>query len=188
MIWLILGIALWSGIHFVPILARPFRERLIANWGVTRYRLVFALFILISIGFMVIGWRSTPEVVLYELPSWVRSIGFLLMIVAFVLLGSAQHPTVIKRFIRHPQLSSIVVWAVSHLITNGSTRALVLFGGLGVWALIEIPLINARDGAYSKPEAPGMKAELRGLLITAVIFIVALFLHPYFAGVSPIPR
>lgn len=77
---------------------------------------------------------------------------------------------------------------MSHLITNGSTRALVLFGGLGVWALIEMPLINARDGAYAKPEAPGLKAELIGLAITAVIFIVALFLHPYFAGVTPIPR
>lgn len=153
-----------------------------------RYQLLFSLFVLTAIALIVIGWRSIPEVVLYEPPNWANPVGFALMLIAFILFGSAQHPTAIKRFVRHPQLTSIVIWALSHLITNGSTRALVLFGGLGVWALVEMQLINRRDGEYTKPEAPGLKAELKGLGITAVIFVVALFLHPYFAGVAPIPR
>ena len=51
-----------------------------------------------------------------------------------------------------------------------------------------MPLINAREGTYTKPDAPGFKAELKVLIISAVVFIVALLLHPYFAGVSAIPR
>ena len=64
----------------------------------------------------------------------------------------------------------------------------MLFGGLGLWALIEIPLINRREGPYEKPEAPGLGQELKGALISGVIFVVVIFIHPYIAGVSPLPR
>lgn len=188
MVWLILGVLLWSGVHLLPVVARPFRERLISSWGEMGYKGAFAVLILASLALIVVGWRSTPQVALYSPPGWGWPLAFLLMIIAFVLAGASHRPTVIKRFIRHPQLTSIAVWALSHLISNGTTRALVLFGGLGLWALIEIPLISARDGAYPRPEAPGMRSELIGLAVTAVIFIVVLFLHPYFAGVSPLPH
>ena len=188
MSWIILGVTLWIVVHLVPTLAQPMRERLITSWGNGGYRAVFAVTVLLALVLIIVGWRMTPQVTLYQLPAWSAPIGFVLMIVAFILFGSAHHDTIIKRVIRHPQLMSLVVWSISHLITNGSTRALVLFGGLGLWAIIEMPLINAREGKYTKPEPPGIKTELKGLAISAVIFAVALFLHPYFAGVAPIPR
>lgn len=187
MIWLISGVVLWSAVHFVPTLAIPLRQRLRTSWGNGPYRAVFSLVVIASIVLMVVGWRSTPEVLLYQLPYWIRPIGFVVMVMAFVLFGASHHPTAIKRYIRHPQLTSMIVWGVSHLLTNGTTRAVVLFGGLAVWALIEIPLINAREGEFVKPDSPGLATELKGLAISAVIFVVALLLHPYFAGVSPIP-
>lgn len=187
MIWLVLGLLLWSAVHSVPTLAQPLRQRLIDSLGKGPYRAVFSLVVVASIVLMVIGWRATPVAVLYHPPAWAGPIGFVLMIVAFVLLGASQYATAIKRFVRHPQLTAIVVWSVSHLITNGSTRALVLFGGLGVWALIEMRLINAREGVYKRPAAPGWQAELRGLAISAIIFAIAVALHPYFAGVSALP-
>jgi len=188
MYWLISGVVLWSAIHFLPTLGVGIRNRLIEKMGDSQYRGVFSLVVVASLTLIVIGWRSTPEVLLYQLPAWSRPVGLLLMIFAFVLFGAAHHSTAIKRFVRHPQLASVIVWSASHLLTNGSTRALVLFGGLCLWALLEIPLINAREGAYEKPPAPGWKTETKGLAISAVIFIVAMLLHPYFAGVSPIPR
>ena len=188
MIWLICGVVLWSVVHFVPSLARSFRQSLIGRMGEGPYKGVFTLLIVTSLVSIVLGWRATPDEYLYVLPAWSRTAGLLLMVVSFVLFGAAQYKTVIKRFIRHPMLTAIVVWSISHLLTNGTTRAIVLFGGLGIWALLEMFLINAREGAYTKPEAPGLKTELRGLVISAVIFAVAMFLHPYFAGVSVIPR
>ncbi len=187
MIWIIAGVLLWSLIHFIPSLARPMREALIAKMGHNAYRGVFSVLILVSIGLIVLGWRGTPEVYVYHLPPWSRPVGFLLMITSFVLFGAANYPTAIKRVIRHPMLTGMILWSISHLITNGTTRALILFGGLGLWALIEIALINAREGAYTPPDAPGFKQEVKGLVISAVVFIVVILLHPYFAGVSPIP-
>ena len=89
---------------------------------------------------------------------------------------------------RIPMLAGVAIWAAGHLLVNGTSRAIVLFGGLGVWALLEILLINRRDGAYEKPEKPGFSEELKGMFISAGILLIVLFLHPYFAGVSPLPR
>lgn len=181
---LIAGVVLWIGAHLVPSIAAGFRQGLVDKLGAGRYRGVFSLAILASLVLIVVGWRSSPEEYLYVLPLWSRAAGFVLMVVSFILLGAANYSTAIKRFIRHPMLLGVFVWSVSHLLTNGTTRALILFGGLGLWALIEMPLISRREGPRELPAAPGFGAEVKGLVISAIVFSVALYLHTYFAGVA----
>lgn len=184
---LIVGVMLWSLVHLVPAIAPSFRQGLIDKLGAGPYRGLFAAMIVSALVLIVVGWRSTPEEYLYVLRPWSGQLGFLLMILSFILLGAANYKTIIKRFIRHPMLMGVLVWSVSHLLMNGTSRAVILFGTLGAWALIEMPLINAREGARTLPEAPGFSGELKGLFITAIVFSIAIFLHPYFAGVLPLP-
>jgi uncharacterized membrane protein len=82
----------------------------------------------------------------------------------------------------------MAVWSGSHLLANGDSRSLILFGGLGVWAVLEMLLISRREGPWKRPYAPALSVEIRGIVITAVIFFVLVYLHPYFAGGSLIPR
>jgi len=185
--WLIAGVVLWMATHLMPALAPSFRQALIDRLGSGPYRGVFALIIVSALVLIVYGWRSTPETYLYFLPAWSRPAGFLLMAIAFLLIGAAQYKTIIKRFIRHPMLMGVVVWSISHLMTNGTTRALILFGGLGIWALIEMPVLNAREKDTARPDSPGLARELRGLAISAVIFAVVLYLHPHFTGMRLLP-
>ena len=84
-------------------------------------------------------------------------------------------------------LAGVVVWAISHLLTNGTTRALILFTALGIWALVEMALISRRDGPYEAIDVPPLRTEFIGVLISGVIFVVVLWLHPKFTGVSPLP-
>ena len=184
MIWLILGVALWSGVRLIPTLAQPLKSSLIRRLGDGRYQMLFALVVVVSIGLMIFGWRASEEKILYQLPDWSHPVGIVLMWAALFLFAASQSPSVIKRVIRHPQLTSIALWGASHLLTNGSTRSLVLFGGLTLWALVEIPLINARDGVIEAPPAPGLVGELKIVLIATIIFVVLFFAHPYIAGVS----
>lgn len=184
---LIAGVVLWSGVHLLPSLAPGFRQRLIEKLGSGPYRGIFAIAILTSLLLIVVGWRSSPENYLYVLPAWSRPVGFALMAVSFILLGAANYRTAIKRFVRHPMLTGVLVWSLSHLLTNGTARAWILFGGLGLWALLEMPLINRREGPRILPASPGAGAELKGLAISAIVFAVVLFLHPYFTGASPLP-
>jgi len=185
---LIAGVVIWFVAHLVPAVAAGPRQGLIDRIGAGPYRGVFSVVIVSALVLIVFGWRSTPEEYLYVLPPWSRPLSFVFMFISFVLFGAAHSKTAIKRLVRHPMLMGVFVWSLSHLLTNGTTRALILFGGLGVWALIEMPLINAREGTRELPESPGFRAEMKGVLISAVVFGVMLYLHPYFAGVSPMPR
>jgi uncharacterized membrane protein len=180
---LILGVVLFCGLHLVPGLAAPMRQSMIDKMGNGPYRGLFSLLVIGALVLIVLGWRSTPEVLVYQLPPAARTVAMLLMILAFVLFGATHYSTAIKRIIRHPMLTAVAVWSFSHLLSNGTTRALVLFGVLGVWAVVEIVVINKREGAWQKPEAPGLGREIRGLLISLVIFAVAVYLHQYYAGV-----
>ena len=187
MTMLIVGVLLWATVHLAPALAPGFRQNMMDRLGREPYRGLFALLVFGTLFVIVRGWQIAPEDYVYALGPWVRPIGLLLLIAAFFLVGAAYYPTAIRRVIRHPMLIGTILWSVSHLLTSGTTRGLVLFGGIGTWAVLEILMINRRDRAYTKPEAPGIRGELTGILISGIIFMIVLFAHPYFAGVTPYP-
>ncbi len=187
MTWLVIGLLLWSGLHFVPGLARGFRGALIDRVGEKTYSGVFAVGVVVSIVLMVVGWRSAVQWNVYEPPLWGRPVGILFILIAFLLFGFAKAKTNVKRFIRHPQLTGLIAWAVGHLLANGDNLSLLLFGGLGLWALIEMPLINRREGAWQKPDRVPVAAEIRPILIGVAIFAAFFAAHSYLFGVSPIP-
>jgi hypothetical protein len=49
-------------------------------------------------------------------------------------------------------------------------------------------LLNRRDGAWQRPEPLPLAAELKPLIGAAVAFAILFLVHPYIAGVSPLPR
>lgn len=178
------GILLWSLVHFVPSLAQPVKKGCINILGENGYKLIFSVIVVISLGLIVYGWRHIIPTVVYTLPIWVKPISLILMVVAFLLFGAANYQTRIKLFIRHPQLMGVIIWSIAHLLVNGDNRSIVLFGGLGIWAMLEIIVINRRGDAWIKQPAPGWPKEFKGLAISLVVFVIAVLAHPYFAGVS----
>lgn len=188
MAWLCIGVLIWMVVHFVPSLAPDFRQSLHNKFGEKLYKGLFALDILVAVVLMIYGWRTaTPEIV-YLPPNWGHIAALPLMAVSVFLFGAAQRPSMVKQFIRHPQLTALAVWSVAHLLANGDQKSLVLFGGLGIWALLEMAFINRRDGAWVKPESPGIGRDVRGVVIALIIFAVLAYLHPYFSGVTLIVR
>ncbi len=181
---LILGLMLWSLVHFIPSVAQPVKKGWISMLGEIGYKISFAVLILCSLALIVYGWRHTIPTHIYALPIIVKPIAVILMVFAFVLFGAAKYPTRIKNYIHHPQLTSIIVWSVAHLLANGDNRSFVLFGWMGTWAILEIIFINRREGEWVKRPLPRWSQEFKGLAISLVIFIVAAAAHPYIAGVS----
>lgn len=185
---LVFGLLLWSGVHLVPAVAVAFRAKAVQRLGEGRYRMVFALLILLSIAAMVFGWRSAVPLPVYAPPAWGMHATALLVLAAFILLGASHAKTNIKRRLRHPMLTGVVVWGVAHLLANGDVRSLVLFGGMALWAAIEILAINRREGVWVRPEPVPFKADLLTAAKGVVVYAVIVFLHPYLFGVSPIPH
>lgn len=183
MAWLVLGVLLWSTVHLLPSAGAPVRSRAVERLG-QAYPGVFALAILASIGLMVLGWRSTMATVVYTPPVWGSAAANVLVFLALLLFVASGMTTNIKRVIQHPQLTGVATWGAAHLLANGERRSLVLFGGLGLWAIAAILFINRRDGAWEKPEPLPMVGEWKPLAAAVVGFVVLYLLHPYIAGVS----
>ena len=61
-----------------------------------------------------------------------------------------------------------------------------LFGGLAAWCVIMIPLINRRDGPWTKPEAPPMIRDVVGVIIALVVVGIVIAIHPWIAGVPAV--
>jgi len=183
MAMLIVGIVLWSAVHLVPALAPGFKQALAARLGARPWKGLFALAIVASLALIIIGWRSTPPHAIYQPPVWGRWAAIGLMVVSIYLFGAAQRPAMIKRVLRHPQLTGLAVWSGAHLLANGDHRSLVLFGGLGIWAIVEMFAINRRDGAWIKSESPPLSRELIALVISLAVFGLLFWAHPWFTGV-----
>lgn len=188
MAMLIAGILLWSAVHLFTALGVQQRARLLDRLGSGPYRGSYSLLLILSLVLMVFGWRSTAPAVVYTPDPALRLLTLALMYVALTLFFSHRAPTDVRRVLRHPQLTGMLTWAVAHLISNGDSRSLVLFGGLGLWAIVEIIVINRRDGAWIRPQPVGMPRSLIPFAIGAVAWVVLGFLHPWIAGVPVFVR
>jgi uncharacterized membrane protein len=184
---LTIGVLLWAAVHLFPAVGAQARARMAGRLGEGPFRGLFSLLIILSLVLIVVGWRSsTPEFV-YIPPAWGREAAGLLVLAGFILFVAARAPTNIKRVLRHPQLTGVLAWAVGHLLANGESRSLILFGGLAAWSLVEMIAINWRDGAWQKPDRRPVISDVMTVVIGVVVFALFLFLHRWIAGVPLIP-
>ena len=70
-----------------------------------------------------------------------------------------------------------------HLLVNGDLASLILFGGLLIWAVLSVILIN-RATLWDKPTEVSVQGDIKALVIAVVLMIVVAAVH-YWIGVSP---
>ena len=180
-----IGLLIWVAVHLFPSLFPATRQSLTERLGNMAYQGVFALCILTGLLLIIFGWRNAVPTHVYAPPVALREPAMLLVVVGFILMAAANFPaTRIKRFIRHPQLSGVLLWAIAHLLMNGDSRSLLLFVVIGLWALVSMFTINHRDGPWVRPVSPaGWIPEV--IIVTAGIVVAVLisYFHEYLAGV-----
>ena len=182
---LTLGVLLWAVTHLMLSVAPSVKQSIAAKTGDNGFKGIFSLTMLVALALIISGWRSIEQPdYLYTLPLWTRHLGMLLVLIGFLLFVASGQPSRIKQYLRHPQLTGVIFWAAAHLMMNGDSRSVVLFGGLGLWAILEIIFINRRDGDWVKPEIPPLSQDIKILVITAVVFAIAVAAHPWLAGVA----
>lgn len=182
---LVIGLVLWSFVHLGKALAPRARSRLTGSIGEMPYKAVASLLLVASIALMVLGYKGASGAIAYRPPPWGHGAGTVVAVVGMVLFVASGTKTNIKRYLRHPQMLSVVLWSVGHLLAGGQWRAVVLFGGLALWALVEIGAINRRDGAWQRPESVPGKADAVVVAIGLLVSAVLIGLHEW-RGVSVI--
>jgi uncharacterized membrane protein len=186
MLLLILGLALWWAAHLLKRVAPARRAALEARFGKGAKGVVAAA-IGLGVILMIVGFRGSDFAPVYTPPPWTVHVNNLLMICAVVLMGMGQSKGRARSWLRHPMLTGVLVWAVAHLLVNGDLASLVLFGGMGLWALVSIPLINAQDGPWHRPEPGPVSGDVRLVLISLAVFAVITTIHTLL-GYWPFPR
>ncbi|MDH3218717.1 MAG: NnrU family protein [Gammaproteobacteria bacterium] len=183
---LVIGLLLWVAVHLFPSLLPEQRQRLLHRIGAGTYQAIFALCILSGLLLIVFGWRDAVPTPVYNPPAALRQPAMLLVVIAFALLVAANFPaTRVKRVLRHPQLSGVLLWAIAHLLMNGDSRSLLLFSVLGAWCLVSMLTINRRDGVWTKPDKPGGWGQDIVIAILALaLSAAAVYFHEYLAGVA----
>ncbi len=181
---LITGLTLWVVIHLFPGICKNLRASIIEKIGLKPYKDMFALTIIASVVLIVLGWRGIEPQYIYYPEAWTKHVNFLLALITFILFSAAKSKTNIKRVLRHPQLTGLVIWSLGHLLANGEDRSIVLFATLGIWAILEMIVINKREGAWQKPEPVPVKKDVISVVAGVVVYVVFMFLHPYFTGMK----
>lgn len=178
---LALGLILWIGAHLFKRLAPDARSAL----GDKGKGLV-ALAIALGVVLMIFGYRGAEGVPVYTPLPGMGHLNNTLMLIAVFLTGVGGTKGLLYTRLRNPMLLGVVVWAVAHLLVNGDAASILLFGGLGLWAVAQIWLID--HSPWKRPAAGrGIKGDAMNLVGTLVLYgiiaMIHLWLgHPVFAG------
>lgn len=183
---LALGVLLWSIVHFIPAIAPSVKKNMVDRHGEYPYKGIFSLLMAFAIYLIISGWGAAGAGQVYVPPEWGGYAALVLVLIGFILFLAPYPPNNIRRMMRHPQLLGMVCWGVGHLLSNGSERAFVFFGGLSVWAIIEIFLLNRRDGEWIKPASVSAKKDLVMVLFCVLVYMVFLYTHHLLFGGSPL--
>lgn len=220
---------LFVGGHFL-LSSTSLRGVLVRTLGEQPFRGLFSLLALASIVWMSMAYGdAAPGRTLYWLGAGGQYATIALMLPATLLVVgglSTRNPTMagaeggfdredavrgILRVSRNPFLWGAGLWAVGHLLANGDTASLVLFGGLAVLAILgsfavdakyrrrepqtfgafaaatsNIPLAAVLSGRQSVARAAAEFGWWR-LALALAIYGAILHLHAWMFGVSPLP-
>lgn len=170
---LILGLLIWCGSHLFKRLMPEARAAL----GDKRGPALVATGNLIGLVLMVVGFRMSETYDLYALPPYLRHVNNLLMVIAVILFGLGHSKSRARAWIRHPMLTSVIVWGVAHLLVNSDAASLVLFGGMILWAFAEMALINRAEPAPEPYSEGTRKGDIRMAILTPVFFALFVGIH-----------
>ena len=190
MIYLVLGLVLFLGVHSTRIFADDWRTRQIARLGEGAWKGLYSVASLAGFALLVWGYGQTriDPVVVWDPPTWTRHLAALLMIPAFVLVVAAYVPgNRIKAAVGHPMVAGVKVWAIAHLLSNGRLGDIVLFGVFLAWAVLDFRTSRRRDRAEGRryPVA-GASRTIIAIAVGLVAYgVFAAVLHARLIGVSP---
>ena len=187
---LILGLLLFLGLHSVRIVADGWRSAQLARLGEKRWKGLYSLVAFAGLGLIIWGYALARQqsLVLWTPPMGLRHASALLMLFSLILLAAANVPrNHIKSWVHHPMLLATQLWAVAHLLANGSVADVLLFGGFLVWSSVDLYAAVRRDRAAGVAYEGG---TMPGTLIAigaggALWLLLAFWLHGVLFGVRP---
>jgi uncharacterized membrane protein len=189
--YLWLGLLVFLGVHSIRLVADDWRSRCIARIGKVAWKGLFSAFSVVGFALIVWGYgvaRQQP-VQLWSPPAGMPYLAALLTWLAFVLLAAAYIPrNNFKARLHHPMLLATKVWALAHLLANGTLAGAWLFGSFLVWAVVMFASSRRRDRRQGVVYAPSLLSRsLASVLVGTLAWAAFTFaLHGLLIGILPL--
>ena len=179
MLILILGVTLWWAAHVFKRVA-PERRAALGERGAGLIAAVLGVSVLL----MIIGYRMADTAYLWSRAGWATPVNNLLMVVSLYLVTPGPKKGALFYRMRHPMLTGFFVWTVAHLLVNGDSASLVLFGGLGLWALASMVIINRAAPEWAPNEKGAIGKDIMFFAIAILLTGIFGSIHALF-GLTP---
>jgi len=189
---LVLGIVIFLGMHLVRVAAPGLRASIIERNGKSAWMGIYTVISLVGLGLVIYGFgeaRATTGM-LYNPPVFLKHISLLLMLIAFICIAAGFLPAGrIAVAVKHPQILSIKIWALAHLLANGETSSVLLFASFLAWAVVMRISLKRRQraGELVLPVFRSSSNDLLAVVIGTVAYLLFIWkLHEWLIGVVPI--
>ena len=190
---MILGLALFLGIHLLPA-QRDLRGRIVSAMGEGSYKLVYAL--LSVFGIALIAWGFAHYRAAGMIDVWegsvspktlvvLRHVTIALMLSAVILFVASYLRGHIYTTLKHPMLAAVKLWAAAHLLANGDLGSIILFGSFLAWAVVDRISLKRRTDAGGPPiPVGGWGNDAIAVAVGIVVYLALAFaFHPVVIGV-----
>jgi len=183
---LIIGLLLFFAAHAISIVNVSWRDRVAARLGTMTWQGLYALVAVAGLWLIIWGYglaRQDP-IVLYLPPVWLRHVATLLLIFVFPLLLATYLPGRIQTAAKHPTLVATKLWALAHLLANGTLADVLLFGSFLVWAVVDRISLKRR----TPPQVPALPSsginDVLVIVLGLVLYVAFVFWgHGWLIGV-----
>jgi uncharacterized membrane protein len=182
---LILGMVIFLSAHLIPSFVELRRK--FVDWkGETVYLICYSLVSALGLALIIAGKATAPDVPIWVPPRWMNHLTMTVMLPAVILIAARYLPNNLKRFIRHPFLWGFTLLALSHLLSNGDLGSLILFGGIGAYAVFDMWSANRRGAQNSDKKMP-LYMDVLLISVGLIAYGVISYVHPNLFGVSVLP-
>jgi len=172
---LIFGLWVFFLVHTLP--STRIKPLLLDRVGELSYKIGFSLVSLVGLGLIIYGYRLSSFEPLWVPPTWGKMMLMSVMPVVCILWVAAEVPNNIRRYVRHPMLTAMIVWGAGHLVANGDLASTLIFASFAIFSIINILLVNQR-GEF-EPRDPVNKVWDVGVVIGGIFLYGLIF---YFHG------
>ncbi|OLP44297.1 NnrU family protein [Rhizobium oryziradicis] len=190
MLILIIGLILFLGLHLIRVVAPGLRAAMVARLGLNGWKGMYSVLALVAIALVAYGYSIAPVINVWFPPMGMKHLTATLMVFATICLIAGFLPAghiAVKA--KHPMVLAIKIWALAHLLSNGSVRSIILFAAFLAWGVIlRISLKRrARTGESVDRSFVATKYDLYAVVLGLVVWAAITFkLHELLIGVAPL--
>lgn len=190
MLILILGLVLFLGLHLIRTVLPGVRAAMVERLGLNGWKVVHATLAILSMMIIIYGYSIAPVVNVWFPPMGMNHLTITLMLIATICLVAGLLPAGrIVVLTKHPMVLAIKIWALSHLLSNGDERSIILFAAFLAWGVIlRISMKRRlRAGEIVPKQFVSAKYDLYAVVLGIAVWAAITFkLHELLIGVAPL--